>query len=340
MTPGGSDSTGGLLHLAHPDGIGPSGEHGPTDTVVTRRAGTPFARMEVEEPSMETASIRSILVPTDFSDAAELAFAHALKLAVTLGADLNIIHVEPENDQPDWRWGPKVAATLERWGVIDAGSDPAELERRGIRAHRSVSAGEATTAAILEKVAETHADLVVMATHGRTGVAAWLQPSVTAPVATKGVVPVLLLPPNARGFVDPVTGSARLRRVLLPIDHRPHPAPAFDAAAIVGRAVGDPDLLLATLHYGKVHPETDLMTIEPGWQVAHWTLEGPVVEGIVQTCRSWAPDLVVAVTEGRRNVFDALRGSTVERLLLDASNPLLIVPAEWGSVNPPAGVDT
>lgn len=286
---------------------------------------------------METARIRSILVPTDFSDAAEVAFAHALRLAAALGADLNIFHVEPDNDQQDWRWGPKVAATLIRWGIIPEGAGPDELERRGIRAHRSAAAGKSATESILAAVASTHADLVVMGTHGRHGLAAWLQPSVTAPVATKRVVPVLLLPPGVKGFVDPFTGDTSLARMLLPIDHRPHPAPGFDAAAILGRAVGTPDLSVATLHYGKHHPETDLMTIEPGWQVAHWTLEGPVVEGILQTCRSWSPDVVVAVTEGRLTFFDAVRGSTVERLLAEPVAPLLVVPAEWGTVNPAPG---
>jgi nucleotide-binding universal stress UspA family protein len=280
---------------------------------------------------------KNILVPTDFSDAAELAFAHALKLAVAANAALDIFHVEPENDQADWRWGPKVAATLARWGVLPDGVGPDELERRGIQARRSSASGSSATDAILAELAKTHADLVVMATHGRTGVQAWLQPSVTAPVAGKGIVPVLLLPPGVAGFVDPITGASRLRRILVPIDHRPHPAPGFDAAALMGRLVGASDLSLATLHYGRHHPEVDLMTVEPDWHVAHWTLDGPSVEGILETARTWEADLIVMVTEGRRGWVDTLRGSTMERVLDQARTPVLVVPSEWGNTLPPPG---
>lgn len=286
---------------------------------------------------MDTPTIRSILVPTDFSDAAELAFAHALKLAVAFHAELDVFHVEPENDQADWRWGPKVVATLTRWGLLPPGSGPEALAARGIRARRSTTAGVEPHEAILAELAQTHADLVVMATHGRTGVQAWLQPSVTSPVALRGVVPVLLLPPGVDGFVDPTTGDTHLRRILLPIDHRPHPAPGFDAAALFGRELGGRDLAVSTLHYGRHHPETDLMTVEPGWHIAHWTLDGPSVEGILETARTWEADLVICVTEGRRNWVDAVRGSTVERLIWDARTPLLVVPAEWGTSTPPAG---
>jgi hypothetical protein len=62
-----------------------------------------------------------------------------------------------------------------------------------------------------------------------------------------------------------------------------------------------------------------------------WRAEGGVVDNIIHTASTWSADLVVCVTEGRRGLLDAIRGSTVERLLRDAPAPLLIVPHEWGT---------
>lgn len=277
------------------------------------------------------AAIRSILVPTDFSDESQLAFAHALRLALALKAELDILHVEPDNDQQDWRFGPQVRPTLIRWGYLKPGATDADMEALGLRVHRTARAGKDAVTAILDEIAASHADLVVMGTHGRTGLAALLQPSVTAPVARKGAVPVLLIPHDGHSFVDPETGEATLNRILLPVDNRPHPAPAFDAANLLARALPQDRVELATLHVGSDTVETEWLEPQPSWTVLNWTAQGGVIDNVVHTARTWSADLVVCVTEGRRGAIDALLGSTVERLIRSAPAPLLVVPHEWGT---------
>lgn len=277
------------------------------------------------------AAIRSILIPTDFSDEARIAFAHALRLAVALKAELDILHAEPENDQPDWEWGPHVRDTLIRWGYLPEGAPVEALEGLGIRVRKSLIVGKSPDQAIIEEVVNSHADLVVLATHGRSGVRRWLEPSVTTPVALKGAVPVLFIPHNHKGFVDPTTGGPTLNRVLIPVDNKPHPAPAFDAANIVARALPGEHLYLATLHVGGGQVETEWIKPLPHWSTLHWNATGSVVENILETARTWSADLIVCVSEGRHGLLDALRGSTVERLLSQVHTPLLIVPNEWGT---------
>jgi nucleotide-binding universal stress UspA family protein len=281
------------------------------------------------ESAMPIAPIRSILVPTDFSDDAATAFAHALKLAVALRAELDVFHVEPDNDQSDWHWGPKVLATLQAWGTLPAHATEADFEGLGLRTHRSMVGGVRPGAAILQEAAASHADLVVMSTHGRAGLRRWLQPSVAFPVALKGVVPVLVLPALSRGFVNPDTGVASLRNLLLPIDHRPHPAPGFDMAHTLSTAFPSPRLNVTTLHVGATAPETDLLEPEDHWRVQHLLDdEGPVVERIIRTALERNVDLIITVTEGRRGFLDFLRGSTVERLLDEVHVPVLVVPQQ------------
>ncbi len=274
-------------------------------------------------------AIRSILLPTDFSMEADAAFAHGLRLAVALGAELDIFHAEPKNDQADWRWAPSVADTLVRWGQLRRGASEADVEALGIRARRTQIVGQAADAAVLAEMSESHADLIVMASHGRSGIWRWIQPSVIAPVLRHAPVPVLVIPSGARGFVDPTTGEAGISRVLAPIDMRPHPAPGFDAALALATALPGANRAFATLHVGRGRPETDLLLVPPGYELFHWFSEGDPVEEIARTGLEWQADLIVVVTEGRRNYLDTLRGSTVERLLDRVKQPVLVVPAEW-----------
>lgn len=277
------------------------------------------------------AAIRSILVPTDFSEDAQVAFFHALRLSIALKAQLEILHVEPENDQSDWRWGPHLVSRLIKWGYLKEGATEADLPVLGIHVRKQLVVGTDVVTATLREVASTHADLVVIATHGRTGVQAWLQPSVAAPLALKGAVPVLVIPPGMKGFVDGDTGGITLDRVLLPVDHRPHPAPAFDAAAILLRAAGGNSPRIATMHVGETPPETGWLPEGVPGDIIHWRADGSVIDTLVSTAKTWSASLVICVTEGRRGIADVLRGSTVERLLQELPAPLLIVPNEWGT---------
>jgi nucleotide-binding universal stress UspA family protein len=286
------------------------------------------ARRASLESTMSLAAIRSILVPTDFSDDAATAFAHALKLAVALRADLDVFHVEPKNDQSDWHWAPGVVATLVQWGVLPKGSTEADLESVGIRLRRGMAGGLSPEAAILQETASAHADLVVMSTHGRAGLERWLQPSVAFPVALKGVVPVLLFPAGSKGFVDKPTGEASLHNLLLPVDHRPSPLPGFDAAKLLTRALPQDRVKVTTLHVGTTQPEMDLLAPDDNWSVQHLLGDGAVVDEIVAASLDRNVDLIIAVTEGRRGFLDALRGSTVERLLDRSHIPVLIVPQQ------------
>jgi nucleotide-binding universal stress UspA family protein len=274
--------------------------------------------------------IRSILLPTDFSDEALVAFAHALRLALRFKANLDILHVEPHNDQADWHWAPSVLETLRRWNAIPSDATPAALARIGISARRSVAAGIGAEEAILREMAAARADLIVMARHGRSGLDRWLQPSVATPVAVAGAVPVLLIPPRSLGFVDVGQGTGSLQRILVPVDHRPHPGPGYDAACLFARAMGGDQVHLATLHVGPNHPEREMLRGDPGWRVDHWNSDdGPVVDRILEAATTWNPDLVVMVTEGRTSFLDSLTGSTVDRLIPRLNTPLLLVPSGW-----------
>jgi hypothetical protein len=70
-------------------------------------------------------------------------------------------------------------------------------------------------------------DLIVLATHGRDGVAHWLHGSIAEELSRAAKLPTLFVPPGARGFVDQNTGKLYLSQVLVPVDHSPSPADAI-----------------------------------------------------------------------------------------------------------------
>jgi nucleotide-binding universal stress UspA family protein len=68
----------------------------------------------------------------------------------------------------------------------------------------------------------------------------------------------------------------------------------------------------------------------PQWVIARMHREGVPVDEIAAAADLVRADLIVMPTEGRHGVFDALRGSTTERVLRRARCPVLAVPAAGG----------
>ena len=141
---------------------------------------------------------KSILVSTDGSEFAERAFAHAIELAKNLGAKLTAVTVTP----------PIQVLTIE--GVAFP-EDP-DKHRAMVDAHAKsaldavVKAAEAAGVScepvqikdtqpyegILETAKNKNCDLIVMASHGRRGLSAFLLGSETQKVLTHSTIPVLV----------------------------------------------------------------------------------------------------------------------------------------------------
>ena len=144
---------------------------------------------------------KNILVGTDFSDAARGALEHAVALARPLGAKVTLAHAYelPIIGLPDA--GFPMAAELSA-RVIDAAQE--EIDR--LAAAHASSGVELTTClqqgdprdAILAVAKATGADLIVVGTHGRRGVARLLIGSVAEGIVRRSTVPVLVVPPAGR----------------------------------------------------------------------------------------------------------------------------------------------
>ncbi|MCI0461018.1 MAG: universal stress protein [Gemmataceae bacterium] len=125
--------------------------------------------------------IRTILHPTDFSEPAGYAFRLALSLARDQGARLIVLHVMPVPLVQEKRgYREEMAEDLSRIGSPDP--------RVGVE-HRLEEGDPAIQ--ILQVARETGCDLIVMGTHGRTGLGRLLMGSVAEQVTHRAPCPVL-----------------------------------------------------------------------------------------------------------------------------------------------------
>ena len=146
--------------------------------------------------------LKRILLPTDFSEYATEATKYALALAEKFGSEVHLLHVidlmaavAPEYGIPPWldeQLEKMEAQALERLGEV---FEPAWREQhRTVRATRQGT----TYAKIIEYAKEHQIDLIVMGTHGRSGLTHFLMGSVAERVVRHASCPVLTVRPVAK----------------------------------------------------------------------------------------------------------------------------------------------
>jgi nucleotide-binding universal stress UspA family protein len=274
--------------------------------------------------------VESVLHPSDFSRESESAFAHALAIALLRQTDFTILHVRREAlAEDEWTRFPAVRATLERWGLLEKGSPrSAVFDELAVRVKKVALQGLFPVAAILDYVDENPADLIVLATEGREGVPRWLRRSKAERLAGRTGRMTLFVPDGARGFIALEDGHIQLRRILIPVDHRPSPQAAVVYASRAAAALGDDPVEILLLHVGD---GAEVPTAElPEDRAYSWkTLQrgGDVVEEITRAASEREVDLIVMATTGHEGFLDALRGSVTEQVLRRAPCPVLAVPS-------------
>ena len=143
---------------------------------------------------------KHILVPTDGSHLSEEAAAAAIRIAKSLGARITALHVVPEPagagvdawTHDDEKFEEHLAKVLEGRGS-EYLSTVQELSRRsGVACDCVLVRGESPSAEIVVESRDRGCDLIVMASHGRSGSDAVVLASETVKVMTLGDLPVLV----------------------------------------------------------------------------------------------------------------------------------------------------
>ena len=163
-----------------------------------------------------------ILIPLDGSDGAAGVLVPARVLANATGASIRLINVH------DGATSSQVPSHLAQV--------KAELEATGVKVETTVRSGS-PAAEIVAEALDSGADVIAMATHGRSGLSRAFLGSVAEQVLSESAVPVLLFRPDGHIMQSIAT-------VLVPVDGSPGGSLALASAIALARSVNARMVLL------------------------------------------------------------------------------------------------
>src|SRR6187551_1140367 len=135
--------------------------------------------------AQDTPVIESILHPSDFSEGSEVAFAHALKVALIARSELTLVHVSPDMTA-EWGDFPGVRQMLERWGLLPPNSPRSAVPKLGIDVEKVIARDRNPVSSVHRFLEEHPVDLIVLAAHQRDDSGLWSRGSVAESVAREG----------------------------------------------------------------------------------------------------------------------------------------------------------
>ncbi|MBK7228109.1 MAG: universal stress protein [Ignavibacteriales bacterium] len=152
---------------------------------------------------MET-TIKKVLVPIDFSDYSKSALKYAVNFAKSFNADIILIYVvEPIIYPPDFSMGQIAMPSINtEWDdrAKDELQKLAKSEIADIANVKTVIKTGKPFVEIIETAKEENIDLIIIATHGHSGVEHILFGSTAEKVVRKAPCPVLTLREPLKGF--------------------------------------------------------------------------------------------------------------------------------------------
>jgi nucleotide-binding universal stress UspA family protein len=257
---------------------------------------------------------RSILVPLDGSALAEGALAVAGTLAERLGAELRLVHVHR----------PAVVDELATYGLTaDAARSTAEHYILGVAdrvrvAHRATVSAALVDGSAAESIVahakEVGSDLIVMASHGRTGASRFWLGSVADAVMRSADLPVLMV--RGRSSAAPDATKAPFARLLVPLDGSAFAEQALPHAIALAKLGG------ADVHLLRVEEPAESLRTSV-WALAPQEADdlpdrlrraGDDLEALVQRFASeWAPAKASAEARAGRRVGDTIAEVAAER---------------------------
>jgi nucleotide-binding universal stress UspA family protein len=317
---------------------------------------------------------KQILVPLDGSERAEQALPIAARIAHTGGGVVTLLRVV---DVQEW-YGPYFVPTgggyLPSGGWtpssgMNEGQEVAEAYLKGTAAsapllgvQTSVTVRDGAAAhVILEEIEVQHANLVVMSSHGRSGLTRWALGSVAEHIARDATVPVLLLHENSSPLIDlsqplrmlvPLDGSAIAQAALAPAIellialNAPAPAELHFVMVLAPHVVEETDQSYPLMLEGARSYLTGVaedvrqeaagrIPLNVSWSVA---TDNDVADGIIQVAENRKSiegaqategpssfDLIAMATHGRTGIARWALGSVAEHVFHGTRLPCLIV---------------
>jgi nucleotide-binding universal stress UspA family protein len=286
---------------------------------------------------MSTFHPKHILCPTDFSEHSAAALRVAGGMAKAFGARVIVFHAQ-RMEVPIYFTAAQtqvLRAQLQRsaraaWGFVNDFAKqhlPAEVE------HSVLLMEDDPVQAILTVLKDLRAGLVVMGTHGRTGIARLRLGSVSESVLRQVSVPVLTVGPR----IKPTPALATIRRVLCPVNYLDLARTALQHAAALAEKTGA-ELVVAHVQENLL-PRAESEGKDPLQELYDWVPAevrsrcavkevvkvGTAAEQIVAEAKASHIDCIVVGGQPRSFMGTILFGSTTELVIRNAPCPVLSV---------------
>jgi len=283
---------------------------------------------------MSTFQPKHVLCPTDFSEHSAAALKAAGGVAKAFGARVIVLHAQ-RVDAPVYFTAAQtkaLRAQLRRsaraaWGFVNDFATkylPEEVE------HSVLLMEDDPVIAVLRVLKDLRAGLVVMGTHGRTGLARIRLGSVTESVLRQVSVPMLTVGPR----IKPTPRVGVFRRILCPVNYTDLAQAALEHAVALAEKT-KAELVLAHVQEHGAEGET----AEPLQQLCAWVSgetrarcavrevvkSGNAAEQIVAEAKTSQVDCIVIGAHPRSFLGTTLFGSTTELVIRNAPCPVLSV---------------
>jgi nucleotide-binding universal stress UspA family protein len=270
-----------------------------------------------------------------------------------MGADITFLMVRDDD-------GPSLA---ERLGLRNANEMAQESERYyanylqeiskqadGISVQTVIRTGDPAEE-ILKFEEERSAQIVIMASHGRSGLSRWRYGSVCDKIVHNSTVPVLIIGPR----VLEEHRTTHIEHIAVPLDGSPEAEAALPFAIDLATSTGAQLSLIRSVRWAaQMYPYTMAQTYVPAYEEIDSGLEaeakdyleqvknritgvktintgvmrGIIVDSLVDYCEQKAVDFVVMTTRARGGLARATLGSVADRMINGPTPVLLIRPEE------------
>ena len=281
---------------------------------------------------------KKILVPIDFSEFSDKAADFALLIAEKFSAEVMLLHTvllfEEDLDEEDLLESyEQILQQKEDKRTKKIKSHREGGEKRGVTVDHVLMRGVSAPNSILDYLEGKDYDLVVMGTHGRTGLAKFFAGSVTEKVTRYAKTPVVTVHKDYH--------REKIEKILVPIDFSEYSRIAISQAKTMAEEFG---AALEFMHVVEqdAHPEFYSISFDPILKAnpalkehiitnlkkdeAKFVVrEGKSHQEIMDYAGANDIDLIVMPTCGNSDLEDILMGSTTERVVRLAPCPVLTV---------------
>jgi universal stress protein A len=174
-----------------------------------KEAQLPSDSAEAATPNLPELTLKRILVPVDFTACTEKALQYAVAFAHQFGAELTLLHVV----EPSYMPASEMGIIPDGDSTEDAQKEMQSLVRRLDRAvrYRTLLRKGGAQYEIIDAAKELGSDLIILSTHGRTGLERILLGSTAEKIVRHAGCPLLVVRENEHEFLAGDQAQAQTR---------------------------------------------------------------------------------------------------------------------------------